>query len=180
VTLQLTMMPDAVDPVEDGFDLSIRSGAAKELGPGNPSVEVKELAGSRFQICASKEYLKRRSRPATPRDLARHDCLLYVGQPLHDRWWFTDGKRRYCVTVNGHFQANDWMAIYEAALEGLGIARVQVFGNRPHQALRRLEILFDGQAICDRAIWALYPRAHQQPIKLRKLLDHLATEMRTR
>jgi DNA-binding transcriptional LysR family regulator len=173
------MALESVDVVEEGFDLAIRSGTAKDVSAGNASVEHRELARGRYLICASKDYFRRHPKPKHPRDLVNHDCLLFVGQPSYDRWWFTDGRRKYGVPVNGHFRANDWMAIYEAALAGLGIARMQVHQENP-AITRGLEVIFENESVCDRAIWAVYPRTRHQPVKVSAFLEHLLADLKTK
>ena len=121
-------------------------------------------------------YFRRHTRPKEPRDLAQHDCLLYFSQPSYDKWWFTDGKRRYGVAVKGHFRANDWAAIYEAAQNGLGIARILAFEAQA-RAADKLQILFEKETWCDRAIWAVYPRAQATPRKVTAFLNFLAAEL---
>jgi len=177
LTVDVTMTLESVDVVEGGFDLAIRSDTSKGMGHGNGSAEYREIARCSYLICASKDYFQRHPKPKQPGDLVRHDCLLFVGQPSFDRWWFTDGRRKYGVPVKGHFRANDWMAIYKAALAGLGIARMQVLQGRSPNLARGLEVIFEKEAVCDRAIWALYPRALNLPIKVSAFLDHLSGEL---
>ena len=178
LTVDVTMAIETIDVVEGGFDLAIRSGARKDVGLGNGSVEYRELARCSYLICASPDYFRRHPKPKQPRDLIHHACLLFVGQPSYDRWWFTDGRRKYGVSVKGHFRANDWMAIYEAALAGLGIARMQVLQGKSLASSHGLAVIFENEAVCDRAIWAAYPRTPYLPAKVAAFLDHLSTELR--
>lgn len=178
LTVDLTMAPQAIDVVEAGFDLAIRSGTAKDIAQRNASVETRELARGGYLICASKEYFRRHSKPERPQDLARHNCLLYVGQPSYDRWWFSDGRRKYGVAVKGHFRVNDWLAIREAALAGLGIARMQVLQGKAANKGRGLEFIFENETVCDRIIWAMYPHAQNLPIKVTAFLAHLSAELK--
>lgn len=177
LTVDVTMSLESVDVVEGGFDLAIRGDTKKNVGPKNASVEYRQLAQGRYVICASKDYFRRHAKPKKPRDLVGHDCLLFVGQPSYDRWWFADGRRKYSVAVKGHFRANDSMAIYEAALAGLGIARMQILQGKFPNITRGLEVIFEDEAVCDRALWALYPRSLNIPIKVSAFLDHLSTEL---
>jgi len=178
LTVDVTMALESIDVVEEGFDLAIRSDTSKDIGRGNGSVEYREIARCKYLICASKAYFRRHSKPKQPLDLVHHDCLLFVGQPSFDRWWFTDGRRKYGVAVKGHFRANDWMAIYEAALAGLGVARIQALEGRPPPIARGLEVIFENESVCDRAVWALYPRARHLPIKVSTFLEHLSAELK--
>lgn len=180
LTLDLTIAPEAIDIVQEGFDLAIRSGTEKDIGLGYTSVECKPLSRARYLICASRDYFKRHRRPKEPRDLAEHNCLLSVGQPSFDRWWFSDGRRRYAVTVNGHFRSNDWAAVHDAALAGLGIARLLAFAGQTGPASSGLAVIFEKEAVCDRTIWAVYPRAPNVPRKVTSFLDFLTAELKAK
>ena len=53
---------------------------------------------------ASPRYLERHGKPATPRDLLRHNCITSVTTPT---WSFNDGGRIVDVEVNGNLVVID-------------------------------------------------------------------------
>lgn len=173
LTVDLTMSREPIDIVEAGYDMSIQNSTRQEVAVRSTSLAHTEIGKSRYFICASPEYLLRHSRPAAPRDLANHNCLLNVGQPSYDKWWFTDGRRRYAVKVDGLFRVNDGIALQEAAIAGLGIARLLAFERISDITILGLKILFEKETICDRSVWASYPRARNLPVKVTSFIDFL-------
>src|SRR5215831_11348081 len=80
--LELVLTDRHVDLVEEKFDLAFRTGTLKGI-----SVVAHELG--RGQRCfASREYLRDRGTPRTPRDLRRHDCILFSPLAPRGRWTF--------------------------------------------------------------------------------------------
>lgn len=171
LSVDLTVEPAYVDVLQNGLDISIRSGTGDDSNLRYTSVECRALTPVKYLICASDEYFKRCGKPKEPRDLARHDCVIYTAQPSAEQWWFMDGKKRYSVNVKGRYRADDWSAIHNAVRDGLGIGRLLA----PSSNLLggSLKVIFPAETVCDRQIWAFYPRARTQPRKLTLLLDYL-------
>lgn len=178
--INLVVQPIAVDVLRDGFDLSIRSSTPDDTTVRYTSVESRALFQGRYLICASPAYFRQHGKPKTPQDLVDHNCLLYVSQPSFNKWWFKSGGRSYGVTVNGTFHSDDWFSVRTAACEGFGIARLLSFDHELQPPLGPLEVIFEKEAVCDRTIWALYPRTSSVPRKVTAFLDFLSRSLESR
>jgi DNA-binding transcriptional LysR family regulator len=55
---------------------------------------------------------------------------------------------------------------------------MQVLRENSANMTRGLDVIFENEAVCDRAIWAVYPRARNLPIKVSAFLDHLSAELK--
>jgi DNA-binding transcriptional LysR family regulator len=115
--LQLVLTDRHVDLVEEKFDLAFRSGTLKDT-----SVVAHELGRGQLRCFASREYLRDRGTPLAPRDLRRHECILFT--PLGGRWTFRSRGRALEVPVRGRLVVNSIPLATEAAARGLGIARL--------------------------------------------------------
>src|SRR3546814_13191036 len=104
----------------------------------------------KYLVCAAPDYFKRKGKPKEPRDLPRHDCIIYASQPSADRWWFTDRAKRYAVNVPGRFRADDWSAVHNAVLDGVGIGRLLALEATPSIFRNRLEVIFDKKTVWER------------------------------
>lgn len=173
LSVDLHVEPDYVDVLQNGLDLSIRSGTDDDSNLRYTSIECRPLAPVKYLVCAAPEYFRRKGRPKEPRDLARHDCIIYASQPSPDRWWFSDGAKRYPVTVAGRFRADDWSAVHNAVLDGVGIARLLALEATPSLLRDRLDVIFEKQTVCDRRLWAFYPRTRHMPRKVAAFLECL-------
>ena len=71
--LELVLTDRHVDLAEEKFDLAFRSGTLKDT-----SVVAHELGRGQLRCFASREYLRERGTPLTPRDLRRHECIVFA------------------------------------------------------------------------------------------------------
>jgi DNA-binding transcriptional LysR family regulator len=128
VRIELELSDRLSSLAQEGFDLAIRHVAAA------PDTHVAwTLCETHSVLAATRAYLKRCGTPATPADLAGHNCLLYLRSGDAQSWSFEPmrGKSgRLAVAVGGNFAANNSEALREAALAGAGIALLPDFSAR--------------------------------------------------
>ena len=91
------------DLVAEGFDLSIRIGALNDS-----NLVARRIASNRRVLCASPDYLRRRGMPATPQELAQHECLLLMGRAGRNDVWRLTGPEgeTIAVQVDGRIDSN--------------------------------------------------------------------------
>jgi DNA-binding transcriptional LysR family regulator len=154
LSIQLMLTDDVVDVVGEGIDVAIRIG---ELA--DSSLITRRLVSDRRIICAAPAYLDRYGTPSTPDDLAAHNCLaLNAYKTTLNQWRFRNSVGLREISVGGNFTVNSGVALYEAVLAGLGIARMTAF--LADQALRSkqlIRILSEHEDENDVGIYAIFP-----------------------
>src|SRR4029077_4699378 len=70
--LQLVLSDDLLDPVQDGFDVTLRIAELE-----SSSLIARKIMPSDRAVCASPDYLARHGTPVHPRDLRDHASLTY-------------------------------------------------------------------------------------------------------
>ncbi|WP_332855993.1 LysR family transcriptional regulator [Duganella sp. S19_KUP01_CR8] len=169
----LLYVDDALlDPIEHGFDLTIRVGGIPDVH----ALAMRPLAPCRGVLCASPAYLARYGVPQTPQDLHQHRCLHFSHLTDGTQWHFTRGEERQSVRVQAAFTANNGLVLQQAAQRGLGIVY-----NTTFLAWRAL---LEGSLVPVLADWelplnhlsALYPASRQPSAKVRALIDFLVAE----
>ena len=105
-----------VDIVAEGFDAAVRVGVLSDS-----RLIAKRLGHHRRVLGASPDYVRRRGAPATPRELAGHNCLGFTGLASFPEWRLSDGRRKETVIARGSLVSNDSGALLEAAKAGIGI-----------------------------------------------------------
>ncbi len=105
-----------VDLVAEGFDAAIRIGILSDS-----RLIAKRLGIVRRVLCTSPDYVRRNGAPATPQELASHNCLSLTGLPSFPEWRLWNGKRKEAVVARGSLVSDDGGALLEAAKAGIGI-----------------------------------------------------------
>lgn len=119
IQLELVLTDRHVDLVKEKFDLAFRSGTLRDT-----SIVARELWRGELRCFGSREYLRDRGTPRTPRDLGRHDCILFTPLAPRGRWTFRSRGRAMEVPVGGRLIVNSIPLAAQAAVRGLGIARL--------------------------------------------------------
>jgi DNA-binding transcriptional LysR family regulator len=149
--LELVLTDRHVDLVEEKFDLAFRSGTLKDT-----SVVAHELWRGQLRCFASREYLKGRGTPLTPRNLDSHDCILFAPLAPRGRWTFRSRGRAIEVVVRGRFVVNSIPLAIDAAARGLGIVRLPAGSAIEGLAANRLVQVLDAYAPPARSLYAVH------------------------
>jgi DNA-binding transcriptional LysR family regulator len=159
--------------VSSGFDLAIRIGALEDS-----TLVARKLAPNRRVLCASPAYLSKQGTPATPVDLAAHECLVLVGsQGRQDLWRMTDHNGRETgVRVNGRFESNYGEVLRDACVAGLGIALHSTWHVSEDLRSGRLRQVLPHYKLADSGIYALMPQRRLVPLRVRAFVDFLAAK----
>jgi len=149
--LELVLTDRHVDLVEEKFDLAFRAGTLKDT-----SVVAHELWRGQLRCYASHSYLRDRGTPLTPRDLRRHDCILFTPHAARGRWTFRSRGRALEVPVRGRFVVNSLPLAIAAAARGLGIARFAGALVTEGLAANKLVEVLDAYAPPARSLYAVH------------------------
>jgi DNA-binding transcriptional LysR family regulator len=118
VEVALSVDDHMVDLIAEHIDVAIRVAHLEDS-----TLVARKLTESSRVLVAAPSYLHRRGTPASPADLAQHDCLVYAsGARMFDEWGFIQDGQTTVVKVQGKIQINDGMSLAAAACAGGGIS----------------------------------------------------------
>ena len=167
--VEMVLSDRLIDLIEEGFDLAVRVAALPDS-----SLVARRLCAARQVVCAAPAYLAEHGRPRAPRDLARHDCLIYSYLSTGDEWRFLDADGNpFGVRVAGRLRANNGDALRHAAVAGLGILYVPEFLVAAELASGTLRPVLEEWRTPDGAVHAVYPPGRPVGAKLRVFVDFL-------
>ena len=169
VTVDLRLADHRVSVVEEGFDLALRFGRLEDS-----TLIARRLMSMRLVVFAAPDYLQRHGRPAHPRDLVDHNCLLQMASVDPEHWKFDINTEIQTFRVTGSFRANAPRAIAEMAAGGLGIGMCPIYVARPYLDSGALELLFEDMEATAFGLYAVYPPSRHLTARIRALIDHLA------
>lgn len=176
VEAELVLDDRYVDLVDRGFDLAVHVGV-----PTDTSARARKLADGRRCLVASPAYVKAHGQPDTPRDLARHECLVHGEIDAAAQWRF--GRERgaeIVVPVRGRVAANSSEAVLAMARSGLGIALLAEWLVADDIRKKKLVSLLPGFPAPPAPIYVLTRPGRFVPSAVRALSEHLAALLSVR
>lgn len=129
---------------------------------------ARKLLDIPFRLVAAPDYLVSRVPPHDPGNLAEHACLV---QYNFHTWQFEQGQRVERVQPVAAFSSNTFVALREAALEGLGLALLPQPLVREDLAAGRLDQVMQDWTPVGQALYSAVAPGRGFPIKVRLLLD---------
>jgi DNA-binding transcriptional LysR family regulator len=156
----------AVDLLAGRFDAAIRIGHLK------PSTLVaRRIAPVALILVASPQYVQRFGAPASPSDLARHECIIHSGAPERQSWRFHDTNKRWTISPRGHLHLDNGEALLQAAEAGLGIAALPHFIVSDSIKSGKLVGLLEDYTLRGGAIYVIRPPGRMVTPKVRALIE---------
>lgn len=160
---------------DEHLDAAIRIGELPDS-----SVVATRLGSVQAVVCASPAYLQQRGHPRHPRDLARHELVVFSGLGSSSAWRFGGGRSAISVVPRPRLTVNSAEAAIDGALAGAGITRVLSYqAQRPFTegSLVRLLREFEPPPL---PVSLVYVGRGRLPQKLRALVDYVAPRLRAR
>jgi LysR family transcriptional regulator for bpeEF and oprC len=151
--------------VDEGVDVALRVGE-----PTDKSLVGRRLRASRWVTVAAPGYLARAGTPEHPADLARHNCLSFVGPNGKPRpWSFVDATtgRPATMRVAGNLAIDQGDYLLEAGLAGQGLCQVLDFMVGEHVRAGRLVEVLGPHAAEGPAIFAISPPERRRSANVR-------------
>ncbi|HEX6704096.1 MAG TPA: LysR family transcriptional regulator [Albitalea sp.] len=171
VCVDLRLSEGGLDGLDDDLDLALC--LERDL---RPSLIARQVAVVPVSVYASRAYLERKGVPAHPADLPLHDCLIWDGSRNGPRWQFehVSSGERHSFSTRGGLHSTHAEVLVHAAAHGAGIVIVPVFIVEEAVAAGALVPLMPAWRPEPLAIHLAYRSRRQQPLALRRLIDHLA------
>jgi DNA-binding transcriptional LysR family regulator len=176
VQLELTTDEGFVDIVDRGFDAGIRFGESID----RDMVAIPIGGPMAVAVVASPAYFKRMPAPRHPRDLVHHNCvrIRFAATGAIYKWEFEVDGRTVEHEVGGNLIISDTTFSLEAALDGIGLAYTFEHLARPYLRDKRLKRVLTAYSPTFSGFYLYYPSRHDQPSKLKALVDYVRRHSR--
>jgi DNA-binding transcriptional LysR family regulator len=170
VSIDMSLHDNYVDLLEERIDLAIRLGQLSDS-----SLIARKLCAVEMIACASPGYLAANGTPQKPRDLIKHNCLIYT-YAASRAWTFTDrsGKDEI-IRVTGRVSGNGGDALLALAVKDAGVALAPDYLVCDDLAAGHLVRLLPDYTMPDIPVYAVYPHSRFLSAKTRTFIDFLAT-----
>lgn len=166
--LQLVLSDDLVDPVQGGFDVTLRIADLE-----SSSLIARKIVPMPRLVCASPAYLKKHGTPRHPRDLRDHVSLTYGFLLTGNQWKLTGADGDHWIQPAWSLCVNNAEVLRDVAIKGRGIALIPEFIAGEALAAGQLKaVLRDFQAP-PLTLYAVYPPSRHLSVKVRLFIDFL-------
>ena len=153
--------------IEEGYDIAFHTKHLRDS-----SIMVKKIAPLKFVLCAAPKYLEQHGVAETPLDLANHDSLIHVNDPV---WHFTRAGKK--VVFKSHrivFSSNTYLVLQKAAIRGMGIALLPMRSVYQEIESGTLLPVLPEYAAPERPLYAAYAPSRPLIRKVRVFVDFIA------
>jgi DNA-binding transcriptional LysR family regulator len=166
VNVRVVFFDHVVDLVENHVDVAVRIGHLPDSG-----LVAARIGEIHWVTCASAAYLSTHGTPTAPNDLAEHDCIAFEGLQMVRTWPFGCGADAKTVAIRPRFAANTADAVIEAAIAGIGIARLTSYQAAGAIREGRLVSLLREHSPEPLPVHLVHAGAPLEPLKVRAFLD---------
>lgn len=171
IQLELDLTGRSVDLVYEGFDVGIRIGTLEDS-----TYSARKLGSFSYGLYASPKLLAK-SKIHKPSDLTNFPSLLFSRGTHREAWRLIRGHESESLAVTPRVLSNNHWVLKNAARSGLGIAFMPEFLAQKEVHDKSLIRVLPGWSSARIPIHALYPAQRHVPLKVRALIDYLASNM---
>jgi len=166
--LQLVLSDDLLDPVQDGFDVTLRIAELE-----SSSLIARKIVPVERVVCASPDYLKHHGTPIHPQDLRNHVSLTYGFLLTGNQWKFTGGDGIHWIQPTWSLCVNNAEVLRDVAVKGRGIALIPEFIAAEALKNGSLQAVLENYTAPPLALYAVYPPTRHLAVKVRLFIDFL-------
>ncbi len=172
IQLELELSEDSASLIAKRFDVGIRVGLMNDA-----AFVARPLGPLRLLLCASPAYIAQHGAPATLTDLASHALLQLqiTGREQATPFFVqtrSDGARSLqTLQLPSRFVCNDFRALLQACLDGIGIAQIPQPMALPHLRQSQLKTLLPDHVPEGWQLFIHYASRKQLPARVRVFVD---------
>ncbi|MGJ4998595.1 LysR family transcriptional regulator [Bradyrhizobium sp. HKCCYLS3077] len=166
--LQIVLSDDLLDPVQDGFDVTLRIAELE-----SSSLVARRIMPVDRVICAAPAYLARHGTPESPEDLRRHHSLTYGFLLTGNQWKLTGRDGDHWIQPAWSLCVNNAEVLRDVAVTGQGIALIPHFIAAEALASGALTAILSDYTAPPLALYAIYPPTRHLSVKVRLFIDFL-------
>ena len=166
--IQLVLSDDLLDPVQDGFDVTLRIAELE-----SSSLIARKIVPIPRRVCASPDYLKRHGTPLHPQDLRDHVSLTYGFLLTGNQWKLTGDDGVHWIQPAWSLCVNNAEVLRDVAVRGKGIALIPEFIAAEALKNGSLQAILANYSAPPLTLYAVYPPTRHLAVKVRLFIDFL-------
>jgi LysR family transcriptional regulator for bpeEF and oprC len=169
ITVETDISNRFINLIERRIDVAIRIGSLSDS-----SLLARKIGSGETALLATPEYLRRKGTPATPADLASHDCVIFVSGGAARPWPFEGPDGPITIHPEGPVRTSDAEHIRVGVLSGLGLAQGPAWLFLEELKSGAVVRLLPDYAPARHSIYAVSPGGRYQSRKVTVFVDFVA------
>lgn len=170
--VELLLTDRYIDLVAEGIDVAIRTGDLRDS-----TFVAKSLGSIRWQLFASRDYLKEARPLEMPQDIQNHHCLQFT--PMgRDAWVLENGVSQIAIPLKARTIVNSISVVKAMVENGQGIALLPSYVSRESLINGGLLRVLPSWQAKSNPVHLVYPKQRFMSPKLRAFLDLAQDELR--
>jgi DNA-binding transcriptional LysR family regulator len=166
--LQLVLSDDLLDPVQDGFDVTLRIAELE-----SSSLVARRIMPIDRVICAAPDYLAAHGTPEHPDDLRKHASLTYGFLLTGNQWKLSGTDGDHWIQPVWSLCVNNAEVLRDVAIKGKGVALIPRFIAEQALDTGALRSILTDYTAPPLALYAIYPPTRHLSVKVRFFIDFL-------
>ncbi|RZT29100.1 LysR family transcriptional regulator [Cupriavidus agavae] len=172
LSLDLHLDDGLLDHASDELDVAFRSGRIEDS-----SIIARRLGPMRRAVCAAPSYVATNGLPATPEELAHHQCISHRSASGRvQEWEFHREGRVRKLALKSRFTVNNSDLVLHAVLQGWGLAQIADFQIADHVAAHELVVTLADELPNDLGHYICYQSRCHLPARTRVFVDFMVAE----
>lgn len=176
IDVRLVLADRIVHLLDDHIDVAVRIGQLPDSG-----LTATRVGDVRRIVCASPEYFSRQGLPNRLEALSEHTSIAIENASVMPQWHFGEGKNRTTVSLNSRLIVNTVEAALDAAIAGVGMARLLSYqaASACHKGLLQVALsAFEPPPSPVSLVYSAQGGSGVIPVKLRAFLDFARPRLR--
>ncbi len=174
VDVRLVLVDRLINLLEEHVDLAVRISELPDSG-----LIATRVGAIRQVVCGSPSYFAEYGTPNNPTELSAHHCVTFEGLMSSEAWIFKMDKSEVSVPVHSRLIVNTAEAAIDAAIAGVGIARVLSYQIADAMRTGTLVLVLQEFEPPPAPVSLVYTSQRLLPLKLRTFLDFAAPRLRS-
>lgn len=161
-----------IDIVHEGYDLAIRVGPLPDS-----SLVARKLGNLEYGVFAAPSYLKHHQKLRQPDDLKAFQILAFMSDNMTPSWTFSRGLEQIKLAFEPRLTANNVFAVRDAALQGLGLAKLPRIVVKEAVKNGSLIEVLDDWSLPSAPVHAVFASSRYLTPKVRAFIDIAVSDM---
>jgi len=162
-----------VNLMEEGVDVALRIGELSDS-----SFKALRVGTVRRLLCASPDYIEQHGIPHTTEDLAKHKIIVARNLGSTTGWRFTRGNKVFSVRIKPRLTVTSNDSAIEAAVNGVGIARLLSYQIASELDQEKLKIIMAEYEAPSLPVHIVHREGRHTSTKIRSFIDLMASLLR--